>query len=190
VRQRGKGTFISENTTAFELPRYTGSIEDIVLMVKNTSTDILESNWIEPPAHICKRLKLSASDKVFKVEKIRRIENSPFSHVFNYLPPSIGEKLPFDLVKFKPMLMILENELGIRAVEAEQSMEATIADPQVASMLEIRVGDPLLKIERTVYDVKKNPVEYVSVLYRADKFIFTVKLKRKRTKNSIGWDSV
>lgn len=187
VRQRGKGTFISANATIFKLPRYTGSIEDLVLMGKRTSTDVLESAWVAPPDHIRKCLRLGTSDQVFKVQKIRRIEISPFSHVFNYLPPFIGEKLPLDLIKSKPMLMILEDELGIRAVEAEQSVEATIADPQIASMLEIRVGDPLLKAERTVYDNKKNPIEYVSVLYRADKYAFTVKLKRKRTKESIGW---
>ena len=60
--------------------------------------------------------------------------------------------------------------------------------PEENSILpDIRVGDPLLRAERTVYDVKGNPVEYVSVVYRADKCAFTMKLKRKRTKKSVGW---
>jgi GntR family transcriptional regulator len=110
--------------------------------------------------------------------------------VFNYLPPELGNNLPMDLVKSKTMLMILEDELGIRANEAEQTVEATIADAADASLLDIRVGDPLLKPERTVYDVKGNPVEYVSVFYRADKYVFTMKLKRKRTDKSVGWGAV
>jgi GntR family transcriptional regulator len=155
-------------------------------MGKRTKTKVIESSWIDPPDIIRQRLKVKDA-KVLRIEKIRHIEGDPFSHVFNYLPPELGNKLPMGLVKSKPMLMILEDELGVRANEAEQSVEATIADVADASLLDIRVGDPLLKAERTVYDVKGNPVEYVTVVYRADKYAFTMKLKRKRTDKSIGW---
>ena len=176
VRQRGKGTFVSKKADSFELPRFTGSIEDLVLMGKRTKTKVLESIWIDPPDIIRERLKVTG-DKVLRLKKIRYIEGEPFSHVFNYLPPQIGKKLPMELVESKPMLMILEDELGVRATEADQSVEATIADAEIASLLDIRAGDPLLKAERTVYDVKGNPVEYVSVVYRADKYAFTMKLR-------------
>jgi GntR family transcriptional regulator len=189
IRQRGKGTFVSENTSALELPRFSGSIEDLILMGKRTETKVIESSWIDPPDIIRERLKIKDS-QVLRIEKIRHIEGDPFSHVFNYLPPELGNNLPMDLVKSKPMLMILEDELGVRANEAEQTVEATIADASDASLLDIRVGDPLLKAERTVYDVKGNPVEYVSVVYRADKYAFTMKLKRKRTDKSAGWGAV
>ena len=186
IRQRGKGTFVSENVNTLELPRFTGSIEDLILMGKRTKTKVIASSWVDPPDIIRQRLKVKDA-KVLRIEKIRHIEGDPFSHVFNYLPPELGNKLPMGLVKSKPMLMILEDELGVRANEAEQSVEATIADVTDASLLDIRVGDPLLKAERTVYDVKGNPVEYVTVVYRADKYAFTMKLKRKRTDKSIGW---
>ena len=186
IRQRGKGTFVSERASTIELPRFTGSIEDLILMGKRTKTKIIESSWIDPPDIIRQQLKVK-DGKVLRIEKVRYIEGDPFSHVFNYLPPELGNNLPMNLVKSKPMLMILEDELGVRANEAEQSVEATIADAEDASLLDIRVGDPLLKAERTVYDDKGNPVEYVSVVYRADKYAFTMKLKRKRTNQSVGW---
>ncbi len=189
IRQRGKGTFVSEKADTLELPRFTGSIEDLILMGKRTKTKVIESAWIDPTDIIRERLKVKAG-KVLRIEKIRYIEGDPFSHVFNYLPPELGNKLPIDLVKSKPMLMIIDDELGVRANEADQSVEATIADAADASLLDIRVGDPLLKAERTVYDVKGNPVEYVSVVYRADKYAFTMKLKRKRTDKSVGWGAV
>jgi GntR family transcriptional regulator len=189
LRQRGKGTFVSEKVSDFRLPLFTGSIEDLVLMGIHTDTEVLSSDWIDAPENIREKLQ-AISEKVLRIEKIRSIEGSPFSHVFNYLPHDIGQEVPAELVTQKPMLMILEDELGIRATQAEQSVEATIADAEVASMLEIRVGDPLLKVERTVYDHKDRPVEYVSVLYRADKYAFTVKLKRRRRGDSVGWGAV
>ena len=190
VRQRGKGTFVSKGLEQLIMPRFTGSIEDLVLMGIRTSTKVLESSWVVPPEHIRQRLNVEPEGKVLRIEKIRSIEGSPFSHVLNYLPPAIGLRVPLELAKSKPMLMILEDELGIRANEADQSVEATIADASVATLLDIRVGDPLLKAERTVFDVKLTPVEFVTVLYRADKYTYTMKLKRKRTNGSAGWGTV
>jgi GntR family transcriptional regulator len=189
LRQRGKGTFVSEKVDNFGLPLLTGSIEDLVLMGIRTKTEVLASDWIDASDNIMEKLKIK-SEQVLRIEKIRSIEGSPFSHVYNYLPQDIGQKIPADLVTKKPMLMILEDELGIRSTEAEQSVEATIADAEIASMLDIRVGDPLLKVERTVHDDKNRPVEYVSVLYRADKYAFTVKLRRRRKGDSVGWGAI
>lgn len=186
LRQRGKGTFVAEKIGDFGLPPFTGSIEDLVLMGIRTSTEVLATDWIDPPDHIREKLQV-ASDQVLRIEKIRSIDGSPFSHVFNYLPPDIGKRVPQELVPFKPMLMILEDELGIRAAEADQSVEATIADAEIASLLDVRAGDPLLKSERIVYDNKARAVEYVTVLYRADKYAFSVKLKRQRKGDSVGW---
>jgi len=189
IRQRGKGTFVSEHAAILDLPKFSGSIEDLILMGIRTRTEVLDTSWIDPPDHIRERLAVGDGERVLRIEKVRSIEGSPFSHVYNYLPPAIGEKVPTEKTQKKPMLMILEDDLGIRADEADQSVQATIADAGVASLLKIRVGEPLLKAERTVYDKKGKPVEYVSVLYRADKYAFTMKLKRKRTKRSAGWDA-
>jgi len=187
VRQRGKGTFISDKFSKIDIPRFTGSIEDLILMGTRTDITVRDISWIHPPKHIGERLNVKDDQKVLRIEKVRWIEDSPFSHVYNYLPPDIAKKVPTDMIKLKPMLMILEDELNLRPFEAEQSVEATIADVEIALILAIHVGDPLLKAERTVYDNKNKPLEYVSVLYRADKYAFTMKLKRKRTKKSVGW---
>ncbi len=186
VRQRGRGTFVTKEGQRVALPRFTGSIEDLVLMGLRTHTRVLDSGWLGPPEAVRRALGLK-DQEVLRIEKVRSIEGSPFSYVINYLPPAVGTRIPMELVSAKPMLMILEDELGILASEAEQTVEATIADANIAAMLDIRVGDPLLKAERTVYDAQHRPVEYVSVLYRADKYAFAMKLKRRRTKTSAGW---
>jgi GntR family transcriptional regulator len=188
IRQRGRGTFVSEKVKPLKLPKLTGSIEDLISMGIQTRTEVLDISWIEPLENVRKQLA-SGDAKVLRIEKVRHIEESPFSYVLNYLPAEIGEKLPRDKVSSKPLLMILEEDLGIRADRAIQTLEATIADAEVAALLDIRIGDPLLKAERTVFDIKKKPVEYVAVLYRADKYSYMVKLKRKRTSNSAAWGS-
>jgi GntR family transcriptional regulator len=190
IRQRGKGTFVSEGVKAYESAKLTGSMEDIILMGVHTSTKILDFSWSEAPQSVKERLELGEETQVLRIEKIRLVESSPFSYVINYLPREVGQKIKPEDLTAKPLLMVLEENLSIRPDEADQTIEATIADAHVAPLLDIRVGDPLLKVQRTVLDVKNRPVECVFVLYRADKYFFNVKLKRTRSKNSIGWRAV
>ena len=190
VRKRGKGTFVSKKHTYLESPKFTGFIEDLISMGIRTTSKILDISMVEGPQNIQEHLELEVGTQLFRIEKIRLVEGSPFSYVLNYLPPDIGQKIKKEDLIAKPLLMILEDDLGIKATEAVQSIEATIADTHVAPLLRIRVGDPLLKVERTVFDVNHKPVEYVSVLYRADKYFYTVNLRRKRSDSSVGWKAI
>lgn len=186
VRRRGRGTFVSENIKNVGMPRFTGSIEDLVLMGVQTKFKLVDFSWVTASEAIKKKLKVT-DDKLLRVEKIRSTKEGPFSHVFNYLPEKIGKKVKKTIVNKKPMLVIIEADLGIQLSEADQTVSAIIADTTSAQMLDVRVGEPLLHTERVVYDVDMNPVEYVSVSYRADRFAYAMKLRRNPSdKNTWG----
>ena len=190
IRYRGKGTFVSEKARDIEPQKLTGFIEDLILMGIKTKTKVLELGMIEAPENIRECLKLDQSAQVYQAKKIREVEGSPFSYVLNCFPPDIGQNITKEALIAKPALVILEEDFGIKVSQSIQTVGATIADAEVAPLLKMRVGEPLLKVERTVFEVKKRPVEYVSVLYRADKYCFTVKLERKRSKDFVGWEAV
>ena len=187
IRKRGKGTFVSEKPVSFELPKFTGSIEDLISMGIKTSTKIIDFTVTQVPKNITDSLELHKGSKVVRIERLRLAEKSPFSYILNYLPHSIGKKIKPDHLLVKPLLKILEDDLHIDLAEAMQKIEATIADSYIAPLLEVRVGDPLLKIERTVFDSSKRAVEFVTVLYRADRYFYTARLQRKKIENSFGW---
>lgn len=190
VRRRGKGTFVSEKATSLESPKLTGFMEDLISMGIKTTAKVLDMSVIEAPASIREHLKLGSDARVVRFEKVRLVEGGTFSHVFNYLPIDIGKRIPEEKLSGKPLLMILEDDLGIKAAEAVQTVEATAADSKVAPLLEVRVGAPLLKVERTVFDKNQRPIEYVSALYRSDRYFFTVRLKRRKSETSAGWKTV
>jgi GntR family transcriptional regulator len=187
TRHRGKGTFVSERSRFVEPQRLTGFMEDLISMGVKTKTKVLELATIEVPENVRERLELNTPGQAIRAKKVREIDGKPFSYVINYFPADIGRKIKKKDLLAKPALTILEENLGVQIAEAVQTVEATIADAEVAQLLDVRVGEPLLKAERTVFDRKKRPVEHVSTLYRSDKYYFTVELKRKRSKNSVGW---
>ncbi len=182
TRQRGKGTFVSSMTlNTIEPFKLTGSLEDLKAMGVRTKTTLLSFVKTRVSANISRHLGQPEGSEVMKVERVRFATGAPLSYGLNYLPIEVGERIGRELLVKMPLRAILEEVLGIQMVEALQTIEATVADSYVAPLLDIRVGDPLLKIERTIFDKSSKPVEHVCVLYRADKYSYTVKLKKKRT---------
>jgi GntR family transcriptional regulator len=190
LRKRGKGSFVLAKTKSLESPKLSGFIEDIISMGIKTKIKIIDISWVSPSDNVKQSLKASEDEMFLRIEKIRYIQENTFSHVLNYIPENIGKKIPQELLKDKSLLMILEDEMGITADRAVQTIEATIADAQLATLLQVRFGEPLLSVERTVYDQINKPIEYVSVHYRADKYFYTAFLKRKKTKYAAGWNPI
>ncbi len=187
LRQRGRGTFVTDKPRGIDTSRFSGSMEDLISLGIHTEAKILEFQMVDAPEVVRQKLNLEEGAKVLRIEKVRLVEGKPFSYVINYLPEKIGEQISAADLSLKPLLMVLEDDLGLKADGAIQVIEATVAEPEWAHMLDVRVGDPLLKAERTVFDAQDLPLEYVWVLYRADKYNFTVRLKRKRSEKSVGW---
>jgi GntR family transcriptional regulator len=180
TRQRGKGTFVSsEARKGVEPFKLTGSLEDLRAMGVRTKTTLLSFGRVRVSADITERLQLPEGTEVVRVERVRFATGVPLSYGLNYLSLAVGERIDGKLLAKMPLRAVLEEVLGIEMVEATQTIEATIADSFVAPLLDIRVGDPLLKIERTIYDRLSKPVEHVYVLYRADKYSYTVRLEKK-----------
>jgi len=188
VRKRGKGTFISKKRIFFNPFKFTGSLEDLTCIGIKTSTKVIDFRLTRVPESVMDRLRLPRGIEVVRIERLRLAEGYPYCYILNYLPLDIGQKIQPDALTVKPLLKILKDDLGIYLAEAVQTFEATIADTQVAPLLEIRVGEPLLKIERTAFDANQKPIEHVSILYRADKYLFRIELKREKANNSSHWN--
>lgn len=190
IRRRGMRTVVSEKPARFKIPKFTGSITDLISMGIKTTTNIIDFSWTSVAKNITDHLGLPERTKVVRIERLRLTEDKPFSYILNYLPPAIAQKIQPDDLLVKPLLRILEDDLHINLAQAFQRIEADVADSYVAPLLDIRVGAPLLKVERTVFDSRHRPVEHVSTLYRADKYSYVVKLEREKTGNESYWNYI
>ncbi|MFC2062659.1 GntR family transcriptional regulator [Chloroflexota bacterium] len=186
IRKRGKGTFVSLDRE-LEPANLTGSIGDILSIGLKTTIKLLDFSRVVPNIMVTDYLGLPKGTQVYRIEKLRLLKGSPFSYVQNYVPIGIGDKIPIDLVRNKSLTLILEDNLHIDLTEAIQYMNADTADNYIAPLLEIKVGDPVLNIERTVYDIYHKPVEYLSIYYRVDKYRCKVRLVKTTVEDSPNW---
>jgi GntR family transcriptional regulator len=75
------------------------------------------------------------------------------------------------------MLTLLE-EQGVKVGHARQTITARLADTDVAALLDVPVGAPLLAVRRLVLDVEGRPVQWLRGLYRPDRYEYRMDLWR------------
>jgi GntR family transcriptional regulator len=130
LRNRGKGTFVSNQTKSFNVSKLSGSIDDMIMWGLLTKTKILNFGWIDIPNGVLDSLRLPKGTKILRVERVRFMKATPFSYVTNYLPPSVGEKIRQEDLLVKPLLKILEDDMQLDLAESIERIEATLADSQ------------------------------------------------------------
>jgi GntR family transcriptional regulator len=181
-RRQGRGTFVAERKSKKRkftgTIHLTGSLDELIEMGMDTPVKVLEMNRVEADTHEAELLQLKVGDPIYRLKRLRLVENKPYSLILNYLPEKIGSKLTMAELSSGALLHTMETKLGYRLDNARQEVKAELADPYVAQLLDIRVGTALLSIERTVYTDKGMPVEYVHTLYRSDLYGYSVKLVR------------
>ena len=118
---------------------------------------------------------------------MRFIDNNSFAHTINYLPLEIGKKITKNALMKKPLLQIMEQDIGIPFTEAFQTIEASFADQEVAEKLSVSPGSPILFVERIMYTKRRKPVELVQSSYRGDLYKYIVRLKTVKRKKGSVW---
>ena len=101
----------------------------------------------------------------------------PLSHVTTFVPEDIGRTYSRADLEQTALLELLERA-GVRVSEARQAITATLADAEIAARLECDIGSPLLRIVRIVYDGSGRAVEFITGLYRSDRFQYEMMLTR------------
>ena len=86
-----------------------------------------------------------------------------------------------------PLLKILQTELRIPIVRAQETIDAVPADPEVAQRLGITVLYPVMHMRRVMFTTADRPFEVVETFYRADKYHYSVNLVRVKRKGKWTW---
>jgi GntR family transcriptional regulator len=84
------------------------------------------------------------------------------------------------------VLTVLE-KTGVQVANAEQTITATLAGAKAAESLKVKLGSPLLRIVRVVFDREDRVVEYIIGLYRPDQYQYRTLLSRVSTGDAVSW---
>ena len=141
--KRGEGTFVTENEgliRSFNLES-TGFMDDLFYEVSKSRTKTVEISRTKIPKYVSDKINFNQDpDEIILIKRIRFKEDKSFAYTINYLPVELGERIKqSDLFK-KPLLQIMEQDLGIEFTDAFQTIEASFADQEIAEKLGVASG--------------------------------------------------
>jgi len=174
-REKGRGTFIMPQPMERQLQRLESFSEDMRARDLPASSQTLIFKVVPAPSIVAVRLGLEPGANVLRLKRLRLVEDRPVALHDAYINRL---DLRRDALENIGSLYVLLEQKGIELMEAEETLEATLADEDVATLLDAPRGAPLLKVTRLTWDRDRTPVELVIALYRADFYRYAVRLRR------------
>lgn len=180
VRRQGRGTFVAshlEVRTQFrflrlrpdDLPQADLSGEPSASMPGERSvqgqvlrSQVLECRRMRGPAEIARVLQLRAGEPLVQVRRVLDLEGEPTVLDEIWLPGARFRGLTAErLANYSgPLYALLEAEFGVRMIRAEERIKAVAAPAEVATVLHVKPGTPLLRVDRVSRTYDAAPVEF------------------------------
>jgi GntR family transcriptional regulator len=186
-RAPGRGTRLRPRAGVREVhATLEGLFENLLAMGLETRVRLLACEERPAPAAIARAAGVPAGTPMLYALRVRSAEAGPFSHLETWVPAEIGARIGREALATTPLLVLLERA-GVRVARADQTVSARLAEPQVAPLLEVPVGAPLLEITRLVFDETDRMVEHITGLYRPDRYRLRMALDRARGDGARTW---
>ena len=177
VRHHGRGTFTNTRTAGQELAPTANASEFTVPPADGNWRSRVEQFRIEPAGpRLGKRMKVSPSDDLLFVSRVRIVDNAPMAIETIRIPIGVVPGIEPADFESGSLYQLLRSRYDVVATDAVQTTEPTVTDATESRLLEVPVYAPALLFERTTRDAAGQVIEYARSIYRGDRYRITTHL--------------
>ncbi len=176
IRKKGVGTKAAGQSVDSRFNNWLSFSQEMSskgIQIKNYEID---TEWVEANEAVAQFFRIPPGRKILKMARLRGKPEYPFVYFVSYFHPMVGLTGNEDFSR--PLYEILEKEYSVIAKLSKEEISARSADKLLATKLNIKPGDAILKRKRFVYDPGGRPIEYNIGYYRADSFVYTIESER------------
>jgi GntR family transcriptional regulator len=185
ARHRGKGTFVARLPDTAQDERLTGIAENFTELKLNTDVEVIKTGVETVPARISTALRLDRSEQLFRIRRLRRVDNEPLACHDAFLPCDFGAELARLDLTHTTLFRELRQTLGLKLVEIYLHVDAITADVVLAKLLKIEVGMPILVTRRAISHVPSgSPTMFFEGYFRADRYYYSVQPDGERGRHT------
>lgn len=183
VREQGRGTFALPHKVRHnpqpERMRSSGVTGFLKTQGIESSTKLLSRAVTTPDARAAIALELSAEDPVLRFERLRLAGDVPIGlqvvtlsvELFGGLTEKLSDD---DLLYGESSMDYLSERLGFGIGKSSRTIEAIGLGSHHVELLGGELGQPALRVRRTVSDTQRRPIEYFEAVYRGDMFEYSL----------------
>jgi len=177
-RVPGRGTFVCEQKVEEKISILSSFTESMRAKGLNAVLRVVELHLGKVPAAIKAQFKANEQYFVF-LQRVALVDGEAIALLSSYLPARLVPGLEKIDLNGQSLYNLLEERYGIVLARAENTIEVVRCRSSQSSIFGIPQGTPLLQVEGKTYDVTDQFVEFAQVLYRADRFRFTIESFRR-----------
>ena len=170
-KQKGKGTFVYGRKNVIDIKNYSGFTDSILDCQcpadKNiVSIETIESNSLDILNSI---FNYNTSMPVAKITYISSIsKNEVYSLNYSFIPLNLFPDIINQIQDKKSSVDILRGKYPLIPDKCKSILEIIFAEQQDSPVLRVQPGQPLIKLQNTLYSKSGQAVEYIISKYRAD----------------------
>jgi GntR family transcriptional regulator len=188
-RRRSAGTHVIYRAPpARMMADISGVLANLAEMGRRTKVQLLSFGYVQASGPAAEALGAGQHDLLQRSARVRSVDGLPFSYLLAHVPERVGATFSGKELADRPLLELLERS-GVKLERATQRISAALAAPDVARVLDIETGSPLIELVRTVYDRDGRGVEHLYALYRPDRYSFEFDLVRSGGARRRSWSA-
>lgn len=174
-RVRGKGTFVAPNPLVSRMHLASFSDE---MSAQNVvaSSKILNSGRASAPEAATNFFGTPATEAQIHLRRLRLGDGEPYSIDDGWYNSTFAPSL-LENDTYNSVYSILDKTFGVPITDADQTVSAIAAHEEIAPLLDVPIGSPLLHIVRCSRSGDK-PVEWCSSVYRTDRYHLNARVSR------------
>jgi GntR family transcriptional regulator len=176
----GRGTFVKA-TKPIQLGSYLSSFSESVReRGMEPGAVLLRREVIEADEIVRGYLGLAEGKQVNLLQRLRLADGEPLAFEISYTP---YERFP-DLLEGswslgRSLYETLTQKYNVILSYAQQTVGATPVTTEQSHLLQVKVGSPAIEVHTVAYTADGTPIEYGISVYRADRYKYTVTLRRR-----------
>ena len=178
-RIHGKGMFVlsnSESNIYILNNEKSDSILGFSREFKNNvkiSSKLIKFHTKKAGKRIGKFLGIDENDEIYFIRRVRLMDNIPVLVEDSNIPLKIINKIPKEVLETGSLYEYIEKITDKKITDADSIIEASLFNEELAELLEIKPGSPMLKISEVTRLDDKRAFNYSYSYNRAD--IFRIK---------------
>lgn len=182
ARYPGKGSFVLSEKRIRALWGV-GSVDDLVMTGLQAKLLLLRKALIIPPEWVREKYSCPPRTKVYWFRTVRINERERFLINDVYHPINIGKNikgLNFNdtLIQNKLMISLVQEYCGLKLSKMNQTMSAELTSADAAKALGMKIGRPLLVIDRDYFSNTGELIQVTRSRYRVDHYRYTINVAR------------
>lgn len=188
-KEKGRGSFVAEpRSSSWFLQSSHGFHDEATRAGRTVTSRVLRRELEELPAWASQALELPVGSTGVTLERVRSVDGELVMYVVSHLVEELAEIVLETELEHGSLYGALLAQRGVEVSGGRRVVEATTARDELAEVLEIEPGAPVLMVQAVSWDADLRPFECYRAWHRSDRTTIEVQVVGQRAAETAGLD--